>query len=270
MRFQYTLLTLACLLALLPGTGFAGTPFNVDDPGTAEPLHLQIDLATVTSQVRGSESDLLPSVSFGYGYNNTVELDLCLAAASIRSSGSSRVTGLGDTTAGAKWRFQEETANRPQIAVTGQIKFPTASRSKGLGTGRFDYTPGFSLAKSFGHYALCAGAGYNFVGDPDAKCNAYYGICLTCQSTQTLVLGAQLYGNSSAAPGTPDELAYGIGLSRTLTPDETLQVMVGRSTQGLADLNVYVGLECVFGPKAQPSAPVPAPPVAPSSPKLIK
>ncbi|MGI4788176.1 MAG: transporter [Janthinobacterium lividum] len=246
------------LLCSLTVPALAGTPFNVDDPGTAEPHHVQLDLAAITGQVRGSESDVLPSVSFGYGATDTVELDLGLSAGSIRNSGSDRVSGLGDTTAGVKWRFQEETASRPQLAVSGQIKFPTASRSRGLGSGRYDYTPGLSLGKSFGKYAFCAGAGYNFVGDPDAKNNTYYGVCLTYQTTEKTTVGAQIYGNTAAASGQRDELAYGIGATCNYQPNQSLQVMVGRSMHGFSDLNVYAGLEFDFGPKAAPATPAPA------------
>ncbi len=252
------------LLCSLTLPALAGAPFNVDDPGTVELHHVQITLAAQAGQVRGSEqlpgseSDVLPGVSFGYGVTDTVELDLGLSAGSIRNSGSARVSGLGDTTASVKWRFQQETASRPQLAVTGQIKLPTASRSQGLGSGRFDSTPGFCLGKSFGKYAFCAGAGYNFVGDPDAKNNAYYGACLTYQTTEKITLGAQVYGSTAAASGQRDELAYGVGATCNYRPNQALQVMVGRSVHGFSDLNVYVGLSFDFGPRAAPTAPTPA------------
>ncbi len=246
MKLKKTVVTAVLLLSLQP-MAHAGCPFNVDDPGTDEPQHVVLNLAAVTSQVSGSESDLFPSANFGYGLNNNFEVDLGSAIDSVRNSGSPRIFGYGDTTLYAKWRFLEETSKRPQVALTGLVKFPTASRQRGLGSGYYDYIPALCLAKSFGRYFACANAGYNILGDPGAISNTYYGLCVTYQATELLTIGGQLYGSGSASPGTSGELAYGLGLTYNYRPDQAFQLTIGRSARGLSDLNVYAGFQFDLG-----------------------
>jgi hypothetical protein len=48
------------------------------------------------------------------------------------------VKGVGDTTLGAKWRFQRQRDNIGGMSFRGFVKFPTADERKGLGTGTTD------------------------------------------------------------------------------------------------------------------------------------
>ncbi len=55
-----------------------------------------------------------------------------------RSEGQG-TSGLGDTTLGAKWHLVDEEGWRPALGVLPFVKLPTASRGKGLGSGRADF-----------------------------------------------------------------------------------------------------------------------------------
>lgn len=58
--------------------------------------------------------------------------------------------GIGDVVLKGKYYWLEETDVMPGVDVTLRIKFPTASRDQGLGTGRFDLGGGLSWMKRFG------------------------------------------------------------------------------------------------------------------------
>ena len=74
-----------------------------------------------------------------------------------------RREGLGDLRLGASYLIPLSGVG---LTVMGQVKLPTASRRKKLGTGKADYLMGAELAKSFGRFTPFAGLSYTIAGDP--------------------------------------------------------------------------------------------------------
>src|SRR5439155_10460157 len=75
--------------------------------------------------------------------------------------------GLGDALLKASYIVLEEKALIPEITPYVKIKFPTADRDRGLGTGEFDETLGVDVSKNligdlYGYLTLA----YVFIGDP--------------------------------------------------------------------------------------------------------
>jgi hypothetical protein len=87
----------------------------------------------------------------------------------------------------------------------------------------------------------------------------------TYQAAEWLVVGLQGYGNTPAAPGAKSELAYGVGAEATVATDRVLLLQVGRSTQGFSDLNLYVGMQFLLGPRSNKPDPAAAMAIAPST-----
>ncbi len=82
---------------------------------------------------------------------------------------ASRVThgGLGDMVFKGRYYLVEERDYIPSIDAVGKIKFPTASRTKGLGTGEFDEGGSLEFSKSIAErYVALADAGYVIIGSP--------------------------------------------------------------------------------------------------------
>lgn len=66
----------------------------------------------------------------------------------VRERGEGTGTsGVGDTTVGAKWHLADDEGWRPALAVLPFVKLPTASRGKGLGSGRVDFGGVLALGK---------------------------------------------------------------------------------------------------------------------------
>ena len=242
----FTRIAALIFLSVLTTASLAGPPFNVDDPSTVEHKHFNLNITYLSSQVAGSEAQGIPSLALAYGLRNNIELDLGLGINSVRTGGIGRKTGFGDVTPAIKWRFKEETKNCPQFALGYQVKVPTASVSQGLGNGATDHIFWMSTAKSFKRLQAFGNVGYNFLGSADAKNNLFYGVGMTYQATETLIVGAQLYGNTSSAPGSTDELAWGVGAIYNFAPNRSFLFQVGRSTKGFSDLNLYAGLSFSF------------------------
>jgi hypothetical protein len=75
-------------------------------------------------------------------------------------------SGFGDLTLGAAYAIPEERLGLG-LDLSARVKVPTASRAKGLGTGKTDVTVGAELSKTFGKITPFASVGYRFLGDPD-------------------------------------------------------------------------------------------------------
>lgn len=70
----------------------------------------------------------------------------------------------------------------PFVDLAGLVKFPTASRSDGLGTGEFDFGIESDLIWLFGRLSPFATIGYRFLGDPpDADLNDVFGATVGAQ-----------------------------------------------------------------------------------------
>ena len=77
-------------------------------------------------------------------------------------------TGIGDVILRGRYYIIEESEHVPLIAVTARFKFPTATASQGLGTGKFDHGYGIEVSKLIGaNWLVFFDAGYTFIGDPD-------------------------------------------------------------------------------------------------------
>jgi len=84
-----------------------------------------------------------------------------------RPTTSTTESGLGDVLAKASLIVVEETEVLPEITPYFKVKFPTADKDRGLGTGEFDETLGVDVSKLiigslFGYVELA----YTFIGEP--------------------------------------------------------------------------------------------------------
>lgn len=61
-------------------------------------------------------------------------------------------SGLGDITLTGAYNVLVDSETTPNFGVTCYLKFPTADKDKGLGTGAFDWGPGVSLSKRLGNW----------------------------------------------------------------------------------------------------------------------
>ena len=77
-----------------------------------------------------------------------------------------RRSGLGDAVVGASVQLVEPRPHHLALALTGSAKLPTASASRGLGTGKTDYSIGAEAAVP-GKVTPFAAIGHSFVGQPD-------------------------------------------------------------------------------------------------------
>jgi hypothetical protein len=84
----------------------------------------------------------------------------------IRSSATNSESGLGDIILRGEVDLLQEMGDTPALTVEGKVKLPTASESKGLGTGELDYGITFELGKTVDRNYFYGRLGYTVVGEP--------------------------------------------------------------------------------------------------------
>ena len=140
--------------------------------------------------------------------------------------------GWGDATVAATYNLP--TTAGIDLALTGQMKLPTASKKKALGTGKADYALGTEVAKAFGPVAPFVGVAFTMRGDPDGQelrngVSAHAGAAaqLTASTRAIVSYG---YGQAASRLGTDEHQLTG-GLSGQLSKQ------VGWTAYGSAGLS---------------------------------
>jgi hypothetical protein len=87
-----------------------------------------------------------------------------LLGSSGTQSGQVKREGIGDLSLAAAYQLP---VTGLDASIGASVKVPTASREKGLGTGKVDYGVSGQLSKKLGAVVPFVGAGYTIIGEPD-------------------------------------------------------------------------------------------------------
>lgn len=108
------------------------------------------------------------ALRFAAGSRLLLEADLDTVKSETDETGM-RATGVGDTRLGLQVVALKDTEQHPAIAFAYYVKLPSASKDKGLGTGRFDHKILFLLSKKFGPVDMDLNGAYLIVGREDER-----------------------------------------------------------------------------------------------------
>jgi hypothetical protein len=151
------------------------------------------------------EQDTPLALRFAVSRRLLLELDTD-SPISQTPTGGMRETGAGDTQLGAQCVLQHESGTHPAIAVAYYIKLPTASDTKGLGTGRVDHNLIALVSKKIDQTTVDFNAIYLLAGRTTGRGRASSGqAALAASRNLTKQLGVQgeISGSSrnDAQPG---------------------------------------------------------------------
>jgi hypothetical protein len=156
-----------------------------------------------------------------------------------------RREGIGDLRLGAAYSVPSSSLG---LTFTGQVKVPTASERKRLGTGKIDYMVGAELSKSFAGITPFASVAYTIPGDPqgyDLRDSISAQAGLAAQIGER-VRGHILYGYAqSLSRLVPDEQQISTGINAGLSDRLSLGLYGSAGlSQGAPDVGagVQVGL----------------------------
>ncbi len=166
-------------------------------------------------------------------------------------AGSTTESGLGDVLLKASVVVVEERELIPEITPYLKIKFPTADKDRGLGTGEFDETLGVDVSKRliealFGYLTLS----YTFIGNPpgaDFHNSFGWSVGVAYAVLQPLSVFGFLEGSTAIARGQDDPVELRVGAELRLIKALKLTGAVTRGlTDGAADWGVSMGLALRF------------------------
>lgn len=128
-----------------------------------------------------------------------------------------RREGLGDLRLGAAYTLPSRSIG---LTFSSEVKIPTASAAKGIGTGEMDFALGAELSKTIGRVTPFVGIGYTLPGDPDGyelrnSLSARAGAALQMSPK---VRSHVSYGYArSVSPLIPDEQQIATGINANLS-----------------------------------------------------
>ena len=157
-------------LALIASGLHAGRPLATDDAGTVAPGKFEFEAGTTLHRDSGRHdyelplgvtAGLLPTLEAGIGFGSAIQ-------EREEATGTRTVSGIGDLALGAKWNPMPEQRFWASHATALTIKFPTASRHKGMGTGKTDFDLTYIASKTLSKtWSAHLNVGYTWTGDPN-------------------------------------------------------------------------------------------------------
>jgi hypothetical protein len=201
----------------------------------------------------GRPSRQLPFTELVYGLSDRQELTFEIAYLSANHE-----RGFGYSVVGTKYVFLKENEKRPGIAGSFELKLPTGSERKGLGTGEFDYDLRLRAQKSWDWFTIIGNVGYTFLTDPEfggvttEKDNVWLAtVAQEYQVFKRTKLLSEIYFVSREEHGDHNRLAANIGFKHKILDNLSVHASVGKSirdeNRGGPDLRAYAGLKWEFG-----------------------
>lgn len=245
--FALPVLAVAGLLSVA-SPALAGFPFQTDDSGTQGAGHVELDLFVQYSRYNSGSSGSLPGISFAYGVTDNLDLTLGVPFTMSQTNGVGTNVGIGDVSAGIKFRFIDEDTEgwRPGVAFSPTVIFSSGSQARGTGLG---YTRAYLpvwISKASGNWMFFGGGGLNINQGTIAgvrQTNWWYaGIGATYQINDTWSVGSELYYTSPIAKGAKNLLGFNVAVIYALAEGHNLMAMVGRNLVNAETTNQFSGL----------------------------
>jgi hypothetical protein len=231
---------LAAVWCLVGSAGaVAGPPYDTDDPEPVELHHWELYLATLQSLTRDGAGGSAPHVEVNYGALPDLQLHLLVPLAYNRPRGGPTAYGVGDVEVGIKFRFVAERGWRPMVGTFPFFEVPSASETKGLGTGEPRLFIPLWAQKSVGRCTTYGGGGY-WINPGSGNRNWWFvGWQGQCKVAKGVTPGAELYYKTADQIAGRGDLRFNVGLVLDLAKHHHLLCSAGRSIVGDTRLAGY-------------------------------
>jgi hypothetical protein len=231
------------LLAAM-GRATAGPPYLTDDPVPADYHGYEAYFLVTTEKNAGvsTETDA-PALEFNWGPLRNVQASITLPYTFLtvplspssfvpQGTAGATVSGMGDTELGIKYRFLQETRDRPQIAFYPSIEIPTGNKENGIGNGRTWYRFPVWLQKSWGRWTTYGGGGYSVNSAPGQSNFPFAGWLVQRDFSDALSVGGELYYQGPQFVGDRHSTFYNFGSYIILTDGFGILFSLGHTLSG--------------------------------------
>ena len=254
------------LMALLAGVGSAsplsaqcpdkpkdGIVANPNRPTVADPaditqygvLEVEYGYNHVMGLRRERDNNLVGLFKFAATCNFEIRWDTnTLMRQSL--SGTTQ-TGFGDNALGFQYRFARQKKYFPAMAIGYSLTFPSASVSKGLGTGKYDHQIRLYVSKDILGVHFDFNTAYFFLGRPSSggtDQNAEMNLAFSHPIYKRLQFTGELYGDMRFNNGTPASANGLWALTYAVTPRLVIDAGIDHALTSAAPFrrNYFVGV----------------------------
>lgn len=207
--------------------GEGSPPLITDDPGTPGNGHWEINLGCSTVKRPDGQSSELPLIDFNYGIGERLQLKYEVPYLQVTSDGAPSASGLGNSSAGVKWRFYDAGEKGLAVSMFPQWEFNnpgSASADRGLVEHGSALLLPFQFAREVGPLSLTGQVGREFRRSGDRW---IYGITAGHHFGGKLEIALELAG-SAATRFQSSQLATNLGVVIDLSLRTSFMFSLGR------------------------------------------
>lgn len=222
--------------------GLAGPPFFTDDPEPVDFGHNEFYTFGSLDHAGGAGAIAGPALEYNRGIARAMQFHIVVPMAWNAPLQGANATGLGDIELGIKYRFVDETNDRPQIGLFPMVELATGSARRGLGNGRTWYRLPLWVQKSIGAWTFDGGGGV-VINPAPGMFNATFGGALAQYTLNPRwTLGVELFRQNALATDQPGYTLLNAGGYLNFSQNFSLLFSAGGSVAGARHTVAYLGL----------------------------
>ena len=230
---------MACSLLIGSRLAVAGPPFLTDDPEPVEYQHHEFYISSQQTKTADGRDGTQPHFEYNYGAAPELQLHLIVPYAFSSPTDGPRHSGLGDIELGAKYRFLQETENRPMVGIFPIVVTHTGDMDKGLGNGATQVFLPVWLQKKWGDWQSYGGGGYWINHAADSKNHWFFGWQLQKDISEHLTLGGEIFHSTEQTPGEGSSTGFNLGGTYSFDEHNHLLFSVGRGLTNVDKTNQF-------------------------------
>ena len=238
-------------VVLFSGNAFAARPLTTDDAGTVEKGKFQVETGFDFIRQDNHDKEYFPSLTLTYGLFERMDIGVGSAYLFVNPVEGKKVNGFSDTPLKVKYRFLDQKDWIPSFAVSGTLIMPTASKSKGLGSGKVDFNINnifqWNLSK---RWQLYANFGYTFIGEHQVNNEFNYSIAGQFVLSDKWALVGEVFGlNNFNGNKSDDPISGLVGIQYMLSDNFVLDAgMEIGMNKAAPDFRFTTGVTFFFKP----------------------
>lgn len=215
----------ACATTMAQG----GPPMVTDDTETVPKGHWEINTAITFEQSFDAWQFGTPLSDINFGLSKNSQLKLEIPWIVLQPDGLPKISGIGNTNIGVRWRFRDEDeTHRIAISMYPQIEFNNSMSS--VNKGLVDKGPEFLFPIQWqtviGKFAIGGDIGYRFKRGPDEM---IYGLILGTELSDSVEIMGEIHGTGPAKKLGDSEIVVNFGSRIRLCNHANLLISAGKS-----------------------------------------
>jgi len=247
----FVVLMVSLIQFLCLRNAFASRPLSTDDAWTVEKGQFQLETGFDLSRQDNHDRGVSPSLMLSYGLLENMDIGIGSSYLFVRPKEGENENGLGDTEIKLKYRLLGEKIRMPAFALAGKVKIPTASESRGPGSGKADFGIDAIFTKELSkRFVLHLNIGYAFVGEHGADNELNYsGAAQFILSDKWALVGEIVAVNNFNSRRKNNLLSGLLGTNYLITEniiwDAGIEIGMNKAAP---DYRLTTGLTCLFKP----------------------